>query len=132
MAPKSDPYSLKLTGPGHSFSRQISEELANRAINLVLTGVATAAPAGVSAGGMGNTAGGDGQLTPKRFMVLKKPATNYERVACLAFYLASNRDQPQFNTADLTKLNSEAAGQRIANPSLAVQHATNPYGYFSA
>jgi hypothetical protein len=73
-----DPYSLKLTGPGHSFSRQISEELANRVINLILTGVAATTPAsGSTTESAASTAGNGGQLgsnvTPRQFMAQKKP-----------------------------------------------------------
>src|SRR3982074_3704953 len=137
MAPKSDSasYSLKLTGPGHSFARSVSEDVANCVINLVMTGVATAtSPSGSAIGGAGNfaTGGATGELTPKLFMAQKKPANNYERVACLASYLTAHRDKPQFKTVDITKLNREAAGPPLSNPSLAVMHATNPYGYLSA
>ena len=69
--------------------------------------------------------------TPKEFLLQKRPNTNVERVACLAYYLAHYRDIPQFNTIDINKLNTEAAQIKLSNPSYAVKDAVRA-GYLAA
>ena len=66
----------------------------------------------------------DGQ-TPKQFLKAKMPNTDVQRVACLAFYLTHVRNQSQFDTEAITKLNTEALGTRLSNPSGAVNNAMN-------
>jgi hypothetical protein len=88
-------------------------------------GTTVANPANTGAG-----AAGGGQLQPKQFMAQKRPSTDYERVACCAYYLTKYREMPRFKTANITKLNTESAGH-FSNPSLAVQHATATYHYLS-
>jgi hypothetical protein len=65
----------------------------------------------------------DRTLTPKAFMLDKRPVTDVERVACLAYYLAHYRDTAQFKTIDLSKLNTEAAQVKLSNPTVAVDNA---------
>lgn len=62
--------------------------------------------------------------TSKVFLNQKKPTSNVERVACLGYYLTHHRSLPLFKTADLTKLNTDAAQPKISNPSQAVKDAT--------
>ncbi len=69
--------------------------------------------------------------TPKEFLLQKRPNTNVERVACLAYYLAHYRDIPQFKTIDINKLNTEAAQTKLSNPSYAVNDAAKT-GYLAA
>ena len=69
--------------------------------------------------------------TPKEFLLQKRPNTNIERVACLAYYLAHYRDTPQFKTIDVNKLNTEAAQTKLSNPSYAVNDAVRA-GYLAA
>ena len=47
--------------------------------------------------------------TPKAFLLEKRPATDVERVTCLAYYLTHFRNLPEFKTKDITQLNAEAA-----------------------
>ena len=61
--------------------------------------------------------------TPKEFLLQKRPNTNVERVACLAYYLTHYRDTPQFKTIDINKLNTEAAQIKLSNPSQAIRDA---------
>lgn len=65
----------------------------------------------------------DRSLTPKQFMLQKKPTTDVERVACLAYYLTHYRDQQYFKTLDLSKLNTEAAQVKFSNAAKAVDNA---------
>jgi hypothetical protein len=122
-------YKVKITGPGHTFDRNVNEATANSIINLVMTG---APPAGTAPSGAGHKATTPIGDTPKQFLALKKPKTQYERVACLAYYLTYNRQTPQFKTANISKLNTEAAQTRLSNPAVAVMHATNTYQYLTA
>ena len=68
---------------------------------------------------------------PKDFMRAKAPKSDVQRVACLAFYLTHNRNAPQFKAADLTALNTDAAGPRVNMPR-AVNNATNQNRYLAA
>lgn len=62
--------------------------------------------------------------TPKTFLLEKKPQTDVERIACLAYYLTHYRDQTAFKTLDLSKLNTEAAQIKFANAAKAVDNAS--------
>ena len=66
----------------------------------------------------------DRSISPKEFLLQKKPATDIEKVACLAYYLAHYRDTPTFKTLDLSKLNTEAAQVKLSNPTVAADNAT--------
>ena len=63
--------------------------------------------------------------SPKDFLFQKQPNTDVERVACLAYYLAHYRSTRHFKTADISKLNTEAAQNAFANASQTVRNATN-------
>ncbi len=63
-------------------------------------------------------------ILPKKFLTDKKPTTDVQRIACLAYYLTYGRNQPHFKTADFTKLNTEAAQPRFANTAFTVKNAT--------
>jgi hypothetical protein len=130
---------LKLSGPGVSFDRPVSDEIANSIINLVMTGTSAAAPipAGTPSGGTlpGNSAPGPGQLagsTIKQFIAAKRPENVYQRVACLAYYLSHTSGMPRFKTKDITQANTDAAVSKLSNASAFVNDATGKYGYLSA
>lgn len=65
----------------------------------------------------------DRTISAKTFILDKKPRTDVERVACLAYYLTHYRDTPYFKTIDISKINTEAAQQKLSNPSYAVENA---------
>jgi restriction endonuclease Mrr len=69
--------------------------------------------------------GGGGEISPKDFLFQKQPKTDVDRVACLAYYLAHYRETKFFKTADITKLNTEAAQHKFSNSTYAVTNATN-------
>lgn len=60
----------------------------------------------------------------KDFLRKKKPSSTVERIACLAYYLTHAKSAPEFMTKDLTKLNGEAHGERLSNPSMAADNAS--------
>jgi len=65
----------------------------------------------------------DRTISPKEFMLEKKPVSDIERIACLAYYLTHYRDTPHFKTLDLSKLNTEAAQIKLSNAAFAVSNA---------
>jgi hypothetical protein len=64
------------------------------------------------------------ELSPKQFLFEKKPITDVERVACLAYFLSHHRGTKFFKTLDISKLNTEAAQVKFSNPAQAVDNAT--------
>ena len=68
--------------------------------------------------------------TPKEFLLQKKPNTNIERIACLAYYLAHYRGARQFKTIEINKLNTEAAQTKLSNASYTVLNAVRS-GYLA-
>lgn len=60
----------------------------------------------------------------KDFIFEKNPQTDVEKIACLAYYLTHYRNQEEFKTIDLSRLNTEAAQIKFSNPTIAVDHAT--------
>jgi hypothetical protein len=143
MAGKKDDqgYTLTLSGPDHTFKRQVGDDIATKIITFVMSG------AELSKGSGGGHSGGSdpkteapdasrmpasgGQLTPKQFIAQKRPGSNYERVACLAYYLANYRETQHFKTSDINQLNTESA-HHFTNAALFVRHATNTYRYLSS
>lgn len=75
--------------------------------------------------------GGAGLGSAKDFMKAKAPRSDVERMTCLAYYLTHAQNEPHFKTAALTKLNSDAKGQRFGNPSMAVSNATRQNGFLA-
>lgn len=57
--------------------------------------------------------GGEYDLSPKDFMLEKRPQTDGERLACLGFYLSHFRNITEFKTEDLVELNNEAKQLRF-------------------
>jgi hypothetical protein len=62
--------------------------------------------------------------TPKEFLFEKRPTTDVERIACLAYYLTHYLNRPHFKTFDLSKLNTDAAQLKFSNAAYAVDNAT--------
>ena len=48
--------------------------------------------------------------TPQYFLRDKKPGTDKQRVAVLAYYLTHFKSTPEFKKADIEKMNTEAEG----------------------
>jgi hypothetical protein len=61
--------------------------------------------------------------SPKEFLFEKRPRSDVERIAALAFYLTHYRDTPHFKTLDLSKLNTEAAQPKFANTANSASNA---------
>lgn len=63
-------------------------------------------------------------MSAKDFLREKKPITDVDRIACLAYYLTHYLNTPHFKTFDLSKLNTEAAQIKFSNAAYAVDNAT--------
>src|SRR5437899_5660927 len=96
-----EPCKLNLTGPGLTLARDIDKDAAAKIVAFVMNGAEGLERSDTGTAGASNTVGKvapGGQLTPKQFMAQKKPENNYERVACLAYYLTNDRGAPHFKT----------------------------------
>ena len=123
-------YSLKLSGAGVSIDRTVSEQIALQILNLAM-GETNVGGSGGGSGGTGSEGSkGEGSgrqsdaTTPKAFIATKRPKTDLERVACLAYFLTYHRETPKFKTKALTDLNVEAAGVKFSNMSATARNAT--------
>ncbi len=65
----------------------------------------------------------DTEMSPKEFLYEKKPQTDVERIACLAYYLTHYRTTPHFKTTDLSLLNTEAAQPKFSNTAFSSNNA---------
>ena len=63
------------------------------------------------------------RLTPKEFILDKRPTSDIERVACLAFYLSHYNGQQHFKTKDISLLNSDAKQAPFSNAAQAMKNA---------
>lgn len=63
-------------------------------------------------------------LSPKEFMLEKRPQTDVEKVACLAYYLTHYSSVEEFKTLDISKLNTDAAQIKFSNAAHAVDNAS--------
>lgn len=75
------------------------------------------------AGGRPTSFTQDRTMSAKEFVRDKAPATDVDRVACLAYYLSHFRDTPHFKTVDISTLNIEAAQPKFSNATVAVDNA---------
>lgn len=134
-------YKVTLAGGGLAMNRNISEATALRIVRLVMEGPGTdggsAGQPGAGSGGSLLAPGLEATTTPsalgnpKVFMAAKRPGTDVERIASLAFYLTYGRNTPHFKTKALTDLNTEAAGTRFSNAAYSAKNAVTT-GFLAA
>ena len=130
MSKENDTYKLSLSGDGLDLKRSIGETIAQQIVALVLGGMpqsfATVSPSGTppSSGSLHGS-------NPKQFMATKRPATDMERVTCLAYFLTHERNTAAFKTKELTELNREAAQPKLSNASATARNAVSD-GYLAA
>ena len=74
-----------------------------------------------------------GAQSPKQFLVQRRPVNDVQRIACLGYFLTHLRvpPQPHLKTADLSKLNTDAAQPKIGNAAQAVANATKISRYLA-
>jgi hypothetical protein len=68
----------------------------------------------------------------KSFISQKRPLNNYERVACLAYYLERFKEMQDVGTKDIVEANMEARLPKMSNPTVFIKHATHTYGYLNS
>lgn len=128
------PYKLNLSGSGIKIDKSVSTEVAQKIVALVM-GVPIAQVSNGSSGdriGDGpNEGSAGGSPTAKSFLASKRPNSDVERIAVLAFYLDRHKQTRAFKTSDLTKLNTEAAGSKFSNAAYAVNNAAKQ-GFLTA
>lgn len=122
-----DEFLVKITGPGLSLERPVPAERVHYIVSLLLQPKAIPLSTGEPPSQQPNAVGASpsAEVTPKQFMAEKRPKTDMQRVACLAFYLTRHRATQYFKTRDLTELNKEAAQPQMSNATVAVRNATN-------
>lgn len=121
-------YEITLIGNDISVNKKvISEELAHKILVLLVPSNSTKL---VEAYGNFGETSTIGELSPKAFMIQKRPTTDIERIACLAYYLSHQRGVAAFKTEDLTALNREAQQVNLSNPSATARNAVD-IGYLS-
>jgi hypothetical protein len=136
MAEEAAKFKVSIKGPGLTFDQSVDKTDANKIMSFVMTG--SALPASGSGGGaaLPNSDGSGLQAasgqTIKQFVTSKRPDTQYERLACLAYYMTHVGNTPTFKTADITKANTAAALPKLSNPSQVVGDTTSAYKYLSS
>ncbi|GHH63301.1 hypothetical protein FHS35_002063 [Streptomyces umbrinus] len=103
------------------------------ALNVELQNPVRPTPTSTALAGMNSSHNGNRESvnppTPRDFMSQKKPQSQVERVACLAYYLSHYRGTPRFKTPDITTLNTDAAGNKFGNVSRDIDNADRQNGY---
>jgi hypothetical protein len=123
MSKEKDGLKVVLTGEGLNITRTVSDAVGQQIVALVLGGAApVAAIANVSTTPV---ATGSSGMTAKGFMAQKRPATDMERVTCLAWFLTHEKGIGGFKTKELTELNREAAQPKLSNASATARNAVS-------
>ncbi|HVV79311.1 MAG TPA: hypothetical protein VHD59_06820 [Pseudolabrys sp.] len=117
------PYKLKLTGEGITIDQNVSQAVAQKIIVLAMGGAVAGGTQVDSVATSGQPL--DPNVSAKAFMAAKRPNTDMERIACLAYFLLHNRQVQAFKTRELTDLNIEAAQPKLSNPSFAARNAVS-------
>jgi len=122
---KENQYKLSVIGNGINVKRDISENTARRILNLILEGsiFEETTPNSLEKGQSDERDGGGSVPTSKAFMASKRPATDIERITCLAYYLSCFKGMVDFRTIELTKLNTDASQPRLSNATFAARNA---------
>jgi hypothetical protein len=125
-------FKVTIKGPGLTFDQSVDISGANKIMSFVMTG--SALPEGGGGGGAGAPAAAANLsgLNPKQFIAQKKPKTQYERIACLGYFLHTARKVVEFGAEEMKAINKEAAQQPILNLPTILGDTTSKYGYLSA
>ncbi len=117
-------------------AEQQSWVIASAASNLGISAPVSqgsANPGAGIAGGVTKPAVGEPgtQVHAKSFMREKKPQSDVQRIACLAYYLTNFKNTTQFKTSEIREMNTYSAGTHLSNPSKSVDNATNQNRYLA-
>jgi len=120
-------YKLSLSGNDITVHKEVSEEIAHKILLLLVPSNTTKL---ISMAGIDGGSVTVGEVTPKEFILQKRPSTDIEKITCLAYYLAHYRKIHEFKTEELTDLNREAQQIRFSNPSASARNAVQ-FGYLA-
>jgi len=130
MTKEKSEYKLTLSGDGLNLSRSVAEATAQQIVALVLGGSAAPNTFSQTSRAQPEIGGAHGS-NPKAFMAVKRPATDMERVTCLAYFLTREKNISAFKTKELTELNRDAAQPKFSNVSATARNAVSD-GYLAA
>ena len=65
------------------------------------------------------------------FIKSKRPNNNYQRLACLAYYLEHFQQQREVSSKELKQAQSDSRQSPFSNLPLALMHATSSYGFLA-
>ena len=128
-------FKVTIKGPGLTFDQSVDISDANKIMSFVMTGSAlpeSGGGAGTGGAGAPAAAANLSGLNPKQFIAQKKPKTQYERIACLGYFLHTARQVAEFGAEEMKAINKEAAQQPILNLPTILGDTTSKYGYLSA
>jgi hypothetical protein len=74
----------------------------------------------------------DSGMHIKDFIAAKKPENNYEKIACVAFFLEKFRGMDSFKTVEITKGFQDARLNKMSNPAMFVAETARAYGYLTS
>lgn len=120
---------LKKLADSKQQSWVIASVLSN--LGLTLTGAAQTGGTGAAVGNALTVIPGEpgSDAHARAFLRAKNPKSSMQQVACLAYYLTHHRQTPEFKTKDIRKMNKDAGGARLGNPSRDVANAYTMGGY---
>lgn len=110
---------IKLSG-ALAYEGEISLAIAHQILGIAINGVSTPAVQNNAFSAVPDAKAG---ATAKSFIATKRPKTDVEKIACLAFFLTHYTSTARFKTADLERVATEAAID-ISNFPRAVDNAT--------
>jgi hypothetical protein len=131
-------FKVIIRGPGLSFDQTVDKVGANQIVSFVMTGSvltnAAATGTGSAAGTARRSASGEtaSGLDAKQFIAMKKPNTLYERIACLGYFLHTERNTSEFAAKEIRAINKEAAQQPITNLPQRIADTARKYGFIAA
>src|SRR5438128_222554 len=130
MNKEKDGLKITIVGEGLNIARSVTNDVGQQIVALVLGGASTG-PVLRSPPTIGVAQTSTSGMTAKAFMAAKRPATDMERVTCLAWFLTNEKAVVGFKTKELNALNIEAAQAKLSNASATARNAVAE-GYLAA
>jgi hypothetical protein len=133
--PSSSRDELAAMGKAYDALEGLSQARRNSAMQWLTRALKIESPASFSAtqaslgGSIGQYPTDPEPPTPREFISSKRPSSQVERVACLAFFLTRYRGIQNFKAADIAALNTEAAAPKFGNASRDLDNADRQYGF---
>jgi hypothetical protein len=68
----------------------------------------------------------------KSFLIQKRPAGYYERIACLVYHLEKFQNASEVGTKEIIQANGDARQSKMSNASVFIKHTIHTYGYLNS